>query len=355
MDTKQRKKATLVSIIMPCFNEETYIRKSLDSLLSQKLNGYKCEILIADGMSTDRTRSILHEYAQHHSEIKILDNHERVTPAALKILLDNATGEYVVRVDGHSVYPKEYVATLAGCLAETGAANVGGAWETVPANGTIVSRIIANALTSRFGVGSSYRTQKGRKAIEVDTVPFGAWRRDHFDEYGGFDPQFIRAQDLEHNIRIKTMGGKILCLPWLRIRYYARGSFSELMKMAFQYGYWKVPVTLKYKRWFSVRQYLPPLLVLGMIMSVSLSTIYSPLLFVPLFYFLLSMAVSIRKASRDSQILRFPLYMCCFFIMHFCYGLGYWRACLDAVFSKSSNLLLGRKNAPAWCNPIRSD
>jgi glycosyltransferase involved in cell wall biosynthesis len=325
----------LVSIIIPCRNEKNYIRGALDSLLSQTGLENGVEILVADGLSDDGTSEILMHYEETHPEVKVLKNEDKTVPFALKILLESAHGDYILRADAHCVYPKNYVATLVNHLKTTDADNVGGIWDTVPGNDTLQARIIAGSLRSKFGVASSYRTLSGNSPVEVETVPFGAWRADHFNKYGPFDEKFLRAQDLEHNVRVKKMGGKIVCLPWLRVTYYSRETFVKFRRMAFQYGYWKIPVKKKHKVIFSVRQYFPPLLVLGILCSVPLGFGISPFFFLaPLSYVVVNFIASVLSARRDGNLPNFYLYMYAFGLFHIFYGLGYLRGYWDVYVAK---------------------
>ena len=323
-----------VSVIIPCYNEKNYIGEALDSLINQELDGYEIEILVADGMSSDGTTEIVTEYQNRYDFIHVLENRDRVVPSALKLLLKNVSGDFIVRADAHAKYPKEYISTLIRYHNKENVANVGGTLNTISADDNIISGIIANTLNSKFGVGLSFRTHNTSIPIEVETVPFGSWHSDHFQKYGPFDDKFTRAQDLEHNVRVKKNGGKIICLPWLKIDYYARSNFKKLSKMAFQYGYWKIPVQLKHGMQFSLRQYIPPSLVIITILSFLASLQWPVMLVIPAIYFFLNSIISIRKSLRAKHLMLFPLYMLAFSIMHYCYGFGYLRAYYDAFVKK---------------------
>jgi glycosyltransferase involved in cell wall biosynthesis len=324
-----------VSIIIPCRNEKNYIKGALDSLLSQTGMENNIEILVADGMSEDGTLEILKYYEETYPQVKILENAKKAVPFALKLLLESAHGDYIVRADAHCVYPKNYVDTVMHYLKTTDADNVGGIWDTAPGSDTPEAQAIARCLSSEFGVARSYRTLSGDAPIEVETVPFGAWRVDHFKKFGPFDEQFLRAQDLEHNIRVKKMGGKILCLPWLKVTYYARATFEKFRKMAFQYGYWKIPVKKKHKMIFSVRQYFPPLLIIGTILSIPLGFALTPIFyFFPVSYLLANFVASLYGASKDGNLSKFYFYMYAFGLFHVYYGLGYLRGYWDVYIRK---------------------
>ena len=63
-----------ISIIIPCYNTELYIKKCLDSILEQKLNQF--EVILVDDCSTDNTVSIIKSYMQNNKNIKLIENSE---------------------------------------------------------------------------------------------------------------------------------------------------------------------------------------------------------------------------------------------------------------------------------------
>ena len=200
--------------------------------------------------------------------------------------------------------------------------NIGGVWEVLPGNNTLEAKAISIAMNSKFGVGISYRTLKNLdKPIYVDTVPFGSWKKEAFEKYGLFDENFIRAQDFEHNIRIKLKGGKILLIPWLKIKYFARENLKKLSKMSYQYGYAKILILKKFKFFGNKRQLIPPLFVLTLPISL------------PLYLFLYSF-ISVWLSCKNKNFKLFPYILLAFFSMHFFYGVGYLKGIWDVFIKK---------------------
>lgn len=326
----------LISVIIPCRNEAAYVGPAIESLLFQEGVPGDVEILIADGMSSDGTREVLHDFENRFSQIKVFENHRKTVPFALQILLTQAQGEFIVRADTHCLYPSNYLRDLHKYLSSGSADNVGGVIETIPGADTPDAQVIANCMNSRFGVGVSFRTLAGNEPKRVETVPFGAWRKDHFANFGDFDQAFTRAQDLEHNIRVVKNGGTVLCLPWLKVRYYARDTFTKLWKMAFQYGYWKIPVMLKHRIRFSMRQFAPALLVAATVVGVLVGFAF-PVGFLPVgIYALVNLIAAITVAHKDGMLKYFPLYSYAFVLMHYGYGFGYLRGLIDACFGRAA-------------------
>jgi glycosyltransferase involved in cell wall biosynthesis len=261
----------VVSVIIPCRNEEGYIARCLDSILATAYPRHRLEILVADGQSNDGTRSILVRYAALHPSIRLLNNPTGSTPAGLNASIRASSGDVIIRMDAHVLYPADYIPRLVVALEESGADNVGGVLETVPADNTATARAIAIGLSHRFGVGNSYFRTGVRERREVDTVPFGCYRREIFDRIGLFDEELIRNQDDEFNFRLITRGGRVLLLPDVICRYFARKSLGQLARMYYQYGYFKPLVARKVGRVMTARQLIPSVLVAGLAVSVALS------------------------------------------------------------------------------------
>src|SRR3954468_6233100 len=270
----RRRPLPRVSIIIPCRNEERYIAACLDSILASDYPAERVEILVADGQSNDGTRPILVRYAALHPKIVLLNNARGTTPAGLNVAIRAAAGEIVIRMDAHVLYPPDYIPRLVAALRESGADNVGGVLETVPADDTPTARAIAIGISHRFGVGNAHFRVGTRERREVDTVPFGCFRREGFARVGLFDEELIRNQDDEFNFRLITRGGRVLLLPNVHCRYFARRSLSQLAHMYYQYGYFKPLVARKVGRIMTVRQLIPATLVAALI-SLALAGLWS--------------------------------------------------------------------------------
>ena len=171
-----------VSVICPVFNEERFIEACLVSIIEQDYPLDYLEVLCVDGRSTDHTVDIIKRYMKDYPFIKLLDNPERIVPYALNRGLEAATGEVIMRLDGHCTYPTNYISELVKYLYLLNADNVGGVWNTQPAKDTPVCQAIAQASSHPFGVGGSMHKIGSSKIIETDTVPFGCYRREIFEK-----------------------------------------------------------------------------------------------------------------------------------------------------------------------------
>lgn len=252
-----------VSVIVPIRNEERYIGGCLQSLLAQTVSLDSYEILVVDGRSSDRSKNIVEEIARTFRNVRLLDNSAAVVPAAMNLGIRNALGEIVIRADGHNLYPGDYIEKCVRYLKETGAENVGGPWRTVAADNTFGARLVAAVLTNPFGVGDSRFRTSSYEGF-VDTVPFGAFRRDLFDRVGLYDEKLVRNQDNELNARIRSAGGKIFQTPALTTEYHPIATFLEFLKQSYKTSQWHIFTVKENGRSMSARHFAPAFLVVLM-------------------------------------------------------------------------------------------
>jgi glycosyltransferase involved in cell wall biosynthesis len=317
----------MVTIICPTYNEEKFIASCIDSLLTQDFPQEDLEILVVDGRSTDKTREIISEYASKYEFIRLLDNPNRTAPCALNIGIREAKGEVIMRIDAHSDYPQNYVSTLVRYLFELSADNVGGVWNTRPRRCRPIAISIAIGSSHPFGVGNSMFRIGASRIIEVDTVPFGCYRRSVFERIGYFDEELTRNQDNEFNARLKNAGGKIYLIPEVVINYTARDTWRKMYNMYYQYALFSPLVNKKLGKPDSIKRFIPALFFCGLIIGVALSFISKLFLWLLLLiigaYLLAGISIGLIKAKQWKK----PALAFCmpitFFLMHFAYALGY--------------------------------
>ncbi|HPD54249.1 MAG: glycosyltransferase family 2 protein [Bacteroidia bacterium] len=319
-------KTPFVSIIIPCRNEGRFIGKVLENILSQDYPASHLEVLIADGRSEDDTRQQVEGFARRYPFIHLLDNPARVVPHALNACIRRSRGEVILRMDAHAIYPNDYVSRLVRALLENRVQNVGGVWVTEPGSDTPMAEAIALASAHRFGIGNAdYRLGGGTPRL-VDTVPFGCFPRPLFEEIGLFDEELVRNQDDEFNGRIIRSGGKILLLPDLKIRYFARERLSKIRRMFYQYGLFKPLVNRKLGKPATVRQLFPPLLVAGIMLPPAIAY-WIPMIGLCwlgglMAYLMMVVYFSLRLSNGNGYLLGALIRV--FPTIHLSYGIGYW-------------------------------
>ena len=310
-----------ISVVIPVYNEEKYLDVCIQTLLQQDYPREQMVWFFVDGMSTDRTREILAAYREEYPElIQVLDNPNKTVPYAMNIGIRAAKGPYLIRLDAHAEYAADYFSRCVEVLEETGADNVGGAMETKAR--TAIGRTIAKMLSSKFGVGDSQFRTGGQDGY-VDTVPFGAFRREVFQKVGLYDERLTRNQDSELNYRIIKNGGKIYLSQKIKLAYYCRDSVKGIARMARLNGKWNIITNKLCPGSMRLRHFIPFLFVLSLIGLPLAGLLWQGfwwLLGLELAaYFLLDMLFSARSAENIKEFLQllglFPLF-------HICYGWG---------------------------------
>jgi glycosyltransferase involved in cell wall biosynthesis len=331
---QMNRKLPRVTVIIPVRNEEEYIGGTLKSILNCDYPHSLLEILVVDGMSEDSTREIVEKFKGRYPFIKVLDNPAKIVPVAMNIGIKNATGEIIIRMDAHTEYERDYISKCVEYLEKTKADNVGGPLR--PRSKTFLQKAISLAVTSIFGVGNA-KFHFDDKEGYVDTVTYGAFRREVFERVGLFDEELVRNQDDELNYRIIKSGGRIYLTPEIKSYYYPRSSLRKLWKQYFEYGYWKVRVIEKHQLPASWRHLVPGTFVMSIFISLllSLSSVWGiyGLILILGSYSLLSLIFSIRIAIKNG--LRFlPVLPIVFATLHLSYGFGFIKGTWDFVIAK---------------------
>ena len=316
-----------VSIIIPCYNEEKTITKLLTGLYEQTYPHRSMEVIIADGLSTDDTRKRISDFREGHPDFTILvvDNTQKTIPSGLNLAIQAANGEYIVRLDAHSIPAVDYIEKCVTDLEKKLGDNVGGIWIIQPSNNSWIAESIAKAASSSIGVGNANYRLNSRSG-EVDTVPFGSFRKTFLLNIGGFDETLLTNEDYELNTRIRKKGGKIWIDNSIRSTYFARPTFKKLASQYWRYGWWKAQMLKRYPNTIKWRQALPPLFVLDLVIILGLSIvqpIFLTLFFTLVFIYLLILVIYSWiigiKNRKPAFIIGIP---CAITIMHICWGSG---------------------------------
>ncbi len=308
----------LVSIIIPCRNEERFIAFCLDSIIKQNYPKDKLEILVVDGMSEDKTRDIIKEYTKRHFFIRLLDNPKRIFATANNIGIKNAKGEFIIIFGSHARYSFDYIQKCVDFLEKHNDLDaVGGVLKAMPSNNSLIAKAIVLSLGGRFG---KWKKDKNLDLpYEADTVFGICFRRTLIDRIGGFNENLIGSSDMDFSLRIKKAGGKIYVLPSIKSIYYPKDKLIEFFKHNIRDGIWAI-LPLKYtKRLMKPRHYLPLIFILTL-----------PLSIFP--YILCSLYFSLRISLQEKNWKYFFVMPIVFAVRHFGYGLGSLWGVIRLIF-----------------------
>lgn len=253
-----------VSYVMPVLNDVTHVRAAVESILAQDYEG-PVEVLIALGPSIDGTAELVADLAERHPDVRVLENEVGSTPAGLNIGIRAARHPVVVRVDSHSMLPRDYARVAVETLERTGADNVGGIMD---ARGeTPFEQAVALAYTTKVGLGGSAFHVGGEEG-PADTVYLGVFRRTALERVGLFDETIKRGQDWELNRRLRETGGTVWFTPSLGVTYRPRSTVERLARQMFSTGLWRGELARRFPASNGLRYFLPPIMVGGVALGV---------------------------------------------------------------------------------------
>lgn len=323
----------MLSVIVPIYNEEKYIAKCIESIAEQDYPKDDLEILLVDGMSTDRTREIIKSYAEKYPFIKLIDNPDKIVPFAMNKGIAKAKGDIIMRLDAHALYPTNYFSDIVEWHKKMPDAwNIGGVCDTKVVNSNKVSEAIAMVMSDKFGVGNStFRTGSDKEFLEVDTVPFGCYKSFVFDKIGNYNEKLVRVQDIELNKRLKHAGGKIIMVPSIHCTYIPRDNYKAFYKNRFQTGYWVIKtcfITHTTKN-LGLRHFIPACFALSLILPLVAGIFWWPFTLISVsvaaLYALCMLTRSIQLKNDKTSVWCLFKAFCC---IHISYGLGSLKALL---------------------------
>jgi glycosyltransferase involved in cell wall biosynthesis len=307
---------------MPIRNEALFIARSLGAVLAQRYPSDRLEVLVVDGISADETLAII-QRLPNAGRVRILPNRRQIQAAGLNIGLQEARGDVVVRVDGHTVIAPDYVDAALAALKTSHADAVGGAM--VPVGVTSMGKAIAAATTSAFGVPAVFHHSQNSQFS--DTVYLGIWPRHVLTRLGGFNESVHPNEDYELNYRIRRTGGKIYFDPAIRSIYYGRQTLSALITQYFRYGQAKVKTLGLHPASLRPRHLAAPLFIMSLIVGLPLAIVSLPIRVLWLaglaLYAALAAIAALRQATRISMRL-FLRILVVFPAMHLAWGSGFW-------------------------------
>jgi GT2 family glycosyltransferase len=327
----------MITIAITCYNEETYIERSVRSALAfKKPDGVEVEILVVDGMSTDNSRSIVRSIEKETERVRLIDNPDRYQSHGMNLAIKQAKGEYLAWLSAHAIYPPDYLQILYEVSKRSGAECVGGIVNTVPGSDSYSGHLVQALTTHKFGIGNSgFRTGQSEEKFS-DTAPSGFFRLPVFKKLGGFDERLVRCQDYEMSRRITKHGGKIVVTPRARITYFNQPSIGRLLRKQIviqgpynPYAWYIAPHSFNFRH--AITAVFTGSLIIGMVLSVFFGWARIVLFSVMGLYFFIAIISSIQQAvryRRPLDILTLPFTFLAFHISH---GLGVLKGVLKLV------------------------
>ncbi|MCD8373467.1 MAG: glycosyltransferase [Clostridia bacterium] len=104
-----------VTIIIPVYNLENYIKNTLNSVLNQQFDN-ELEVIVVDDGSTDNSFSVIRTIADQDQRVIVISQENAGVSAARNIGIERATGDYIMFVDGDDILRSDAVHILFECM-----------------------------------------------------------------------------------------------------------------------------------------------------------------------------------------------------------------------------------------------
>ena len=324
-----------ISVIVPVRNEAGFIANTLAQLLTQDYPADRVEILVADGRSTDETRTIVSAIADEFPRVRLLDNPHRLSSAGRNVAVEASRGDLILVIDGHcQIDNPRYLLDLADAFERSGADSVGRPQPLDVRGATWTQQAIAQARSSFLGHHPASHIYSGREGFVPPQSVAIAYRREVFERIGPFDERFDACEDVEFNHRLGRAGLSCYFTPRATVKYQPRGSLVKLFRQMTRYGRGRVRLLRKHRDTFSLAGFVPAIFLAGLVIGPLLASLFDPLWFVYLgslaVYAFLVCFASLQGAVRSRQPILLALLPAVFVTVHL--GAG-WGLCLEIATS----------------------
>lgn len=352
----------MVSVVVPCRNEERHIVQCLSSVLSTTYPASRVEILVVDGNSSDKTAALVKSVAafSRHIPIRMIQNPRLLQASAMNIGIAEAKGDIVVRIDAHSTINSDYIHVGVDALSRFDAENVGGIMRVVPGAKTDIAAAIAAAVRHPFGTGRYLRWMQSQQTpIAVENASFGCFKKSFVVSNGiDFDDSLARGEDVDFNRKILGIGRKVLLVPEMKFNYFAKHDLHSLINYHLRVGAWTTSGLTSGDR-PTLRQLLPGvamLLGVGLSISAPFNSVAFWLLLACVVSYLLAVAAACIGSIKDVEPRRFSVFISmlftAFLAMHVSHAVGTAAGLIRLMASKGNqsasraNSTLGSERQP---------
>ncbi len=193
--------SNLISVVMPCYNAEIYIRNAIDCVLNQTYTNI--ELIVIDDGSTDDSKTILNNY---HDRITILEQSNQGPYPARNLGLQHAQGKFIAFLDADDWWDKNFLEKMHAALIASDVALTYSGWQNVGLSGP----------RGEAYIPPNYELED--KAIQFLRAA-APWpihaalvRKDVMDEVNGFDTNWPTCMDYDLWLRI-AVGRPIKLVP----------------------------------------------------------------------------------------------------------------------------------------------
>lgn len=323
-----------VSICVIAYNEEHTISSILSDILYQTYPRSLIQIILVNSRSDDNTRRIMEQFSAANSDeyisIDVLENDKRSLSAGWNVALKSAVGDVIIRVDAHASIPNDFISKNIAVI-QSGENISGGSRPNIIVDETHMKQTLLLAESSMFGSSAASYRRASTKKKYVNSLFHAAYRREVFENVGGFDESLGRTEDNEIHYRIRQAGYKLCFSPDIISYQHTRATLGKMIKQKYGNGKW-IGLTLGVcPKCFSVFHFVPFCFVLAIIGCIAMSIIGTvccmPILSIPLYALIIlySSADILMTVTAIIHAKKNPLnilLLLIFPLLHISYGTG---------------------------------
>jgi cellulose synthase/poly-beta-1,6-N-acetylglucosamine synthase-like glycosyltransferase/spore germination protein YaaH/peptidoglycan/xylan/chitin deacetylase (PgdA/CDA1 family) len=231
----------LISVLIPCFNEEKVIESSVRRILAS--NWSRIEVLVLDDGSSDHTAEVVRKAFSDEPRVTLMAFENGGKARALNRGLAKAHGDVVVALDADTLFPSDTLAKLARWFGDPKVGAVAG-------NALVGNR--RNLITRWQALEYVTAQNLERRALAalgaVTVVPgaVGAWRRSALETLGGY-PDDTLAEDQDLTIAMQRAGWRVEFDPEARAYTEAPETVGGLLKQRFRWSFGTLQCIYKHR------------------------------------------------------------------------------------------------------------
>lgn len=265
-----------VSILVPAYNEEAVLEKTIDSLMTSHYERF--EIIIINDGSSDNTSEIMHQISDRNRRVRAFDQPNGGKASALNHGLAAARGDIIVAIDADTVFPPETIGQLMRHFIDPKVGAVAGVVKV----GNIRNQLTKwQTLEYITGINIQRTAQAFLGAITIVPGACGAWRKQAIIAAGGYSRSTL-AEDCDLTISIQEAGYKVVQDLEALSYTEAPERMSPLAKQRFRWTFGNMQVFWKHRNMILRPRYgwLGMFILPYSIFSVTLPLLFAPVLFV---------------------------------------------------------------------------
>ena len=195
-----------ISFIIIALNAEHALNKSLSSLKKQDYPHKDIEVILVDGMSSDKTKKVMQDFQKEDTSfarVIVKDNPGKYLACGWNVALKEVSGDVVLRVDAHTEFPADFISKNIKCI-ESGEDICGGKVVSILEDDSQLNQALLESENSMFGGGFSF-FRRGEECRYTNTLAFAAYNKACFDTVGQYDERLVRTEDNDMHYRMGSV------------------------------------------------------------------------------------------------------------------------------------------------------